>query len=34
MDSLTKIIWIALIILIVSGIMLFIPSFERLANSG
>ncbi len=34
MDSLTKIIWVALIILIISGIMLFIPNFERLSHSG
>ena len=34
MDQLSKLIWVSLAILIISGLMLFIPSFERLSVSG
>jgi len=34
MDELSKIIWVALIILIVSGVALYVPNMERLDQSG
>ncbi|MDQ5929674.1 MAG: hypothetical protein QG594_1455 [Bacteroidota bacterium] len=34
MDILSSIIWVALLILVVSGIMLYIPSIDRLNESG
>ncbi len=34
MDTLTKVIWIALFILVVTGIMLYIPNMDRLNESG
>ncbi len=34
MDILSRVIWVALLILVVSGIMLYIPSMDRLNESG